>query len=367
MARRGRVFFYLAFIIIILMVGAVVVLRFMGNSNPAAPAPGADTPPPPVETVEVLVITQQVGRGDLIRAEVIQAKTMPREFLIQGQFTGDQQAEVIGRQAFVELKPGHILSSSDLVAANDQLSSVGSVAALAIPKGMVAVSIPISQLSAVSYAPQAGDHVNVIVTLEFVDLDTDFQSRLPNFVGKLYPPNQPPDLVTPISEYAEPAIAGRAEVNPVTGNTLYIQPGGTPRGRMASQTLLQDAVVLRMGNFDLPTAATTPADQGNAPIEGEPPVAEPGGDANAAQEETGFPDVVTLVVSPQDAVTLNYLVNAKALLTMALRSAGDNQRIQTEAVTLQFLLDQYRIPVPVKLPYGMEPIAEPRPTPVPVQ
>jgi hypothetical protein len=42
-------------------------------------------------------------------------------------------------------------------------------------------------------------------------------------------------------------------------------------------------------------------------------------------------------------------------LTLALRPPGDEAVIPTDAVTLQYLLDVYRIPVPVKLPYGFEP------------
>jgi pilus assembly protein CpaB len=38
-----------------------------------------------------------------------------------------------------------------------------------------------------------------------------------------------------------------------------------------------------------------------------------------------------------------------------MRSAGDAQRFSTEPVTLQFILDQYNIPNPAKLPYGLEP------------
>jgi pilus assembly protein CpaB len=71
------------------------------------------------------------------------------------------------------------------------------------------------------------------------------------------------------------------------------------------------------------------------------------------------PDVITLIVTPQDAVTLNYLLAlapyGSAQLTLALRSAGDDTLIQTEAATLDFLLKQYNIPIPVKLPYGIEP------------
>jgi pilus assembly protein CpaB len=65
--------------------------------------------------------------------------------------------------------------------------------------------------------------------------------------------------------------------------------------------------------------------------------------------------VVTLVVTPQDAVTINYLLNNKVSLTLALRGSGDDQRIQTEAVTLQYTLDTYNIPVPAKQSYAIEP------------
>ncbi len=42
-------------------------------------------------------------------------------------------------------------------------------------------------------------------------------------------------------------------------------------------------------------------------------------------------------------------------MNLVLRSAGDNEIRNTEAVTLQFIMDQYQIPNPAKLPYGMQP------------
>ncbi|MRR30377.1 hypothetical protein EG834_08650 [bacterium] len=52
---------------------------------------------------------------------------------------------------------------------------------------------------------------------------------------------------------------------------------------------------------------------------------------------------------------MNYLIEADIKMTVALRSAGDSQTITTDAVTLQFVLDQKNIPLPVKLPYGVLP------------
>jgi Flp pilus assembly protein CpaB len=65
--------------------------------------------------------------------------------------------------------------------------------------------------------------------------------------------------------------------------------------------------------------------------------------------------VITLIVSPQDAVALTQLLYSGAQLTLALRSAGDDTRVQTESVTLQYLLEQYNITIPAKLPTGIEP------------
>jgi pilus assembly protein CpaB len=112
-------------------------------------------------------------------------------------------------------------------------------------------------------------------------------------------------------------------------------------------------MVLGIGQFRLdgnpsgtsPTPATTPQ-AGAAPAGTPAPTAVP----------PPPPDQITLVVTPQDAVTLNYIMlNKGAKINLALRSAGDTKTDKTEAVTLQFLMDQYNIPFPSKLPYGLEP------------
>jgi pilus assembly protein CpaB len=120
---------------------------------------------------------------------------------------------------------------------------------------------------------------------------------------------------------------------------------------MVSQTVLQDAIVLHVGNFSTSAASTagTPGAQPTAT-----PTPAPNGQASQAPKEV-LPDIITLMVPPQDAVTLNYLVYAGAKLTLALRSAGDDSRVQTDAVTLQYLMDKYAIPEPAKQPYGLSP------------
>ena len=49
------------------------------------------------------------------------------------------------------------------------------------------------------------------------------------------------------------------------------------------------------------------------------------------------------------------MVYSHAKITMTLRNVLDDSRVATEAATLQFLLSQYNIPVPAKLPYAVQP------------
>lgn len=343
--RRGRIFFYLAFILLLGLVAVVVVWqRLLPGSNPTVPASGEEIAPPPaaVNTVDVVVISQPVARGATLGEDMLTVVPTQENLFMPGMFSS--LGEVVGRQVKYDVQPNTPLLNSMLIEPGQQLSQDGSVAAINIPRGMVAISIPIDKLSSVSYAPRPGDHVNVIVTVSFVDLDPDFQSILPNNTGVVVAPGPggeagPTNLTASVG-----GPQGRAEIDPVLGQTIYVIPSERQRQRTASQTLLQDAVVLQMGDFPLPgqeVVAQPETEAEEAPAEGEPP-------------PVIVPERVTLIVSPQDAVTLNYLMATRATLSLALRSSGDDSRVQTEAVTLQFLLDQYRIPIPVKLPYGFE-------------
>jgi pilus assembly protein CpaB len=105
--------------------------------------------------------------------------------------------------------------------------------------------------------------------------------------------------------------------------------------------ILQDVRVLKLGTY-----------KASAPVDPNQPTPVP----DQAQQQA--PDIVTLVVSPQDAITLTYMIYANIPLNLTLRRGGDDSRQQTEAATLQFLLSQYNIPVPVKLAYGISPKVE---------
>ena len=374
--RKGRIFFIIALILILgLAAVAIVYFRILqpSTSEPVAEAVTAQA----VEVVEVVVVTQHTPRGYLLNETVLGVIEIPRDMLIEGYFT--DLTQVVGRQARVDLDANMLLTSSMVVDSPDQLSTTGSLAALSIPRGMVAISIPINRLSSVSYAPQPGDHVNVIATLLMVDLDTDYQSEMPNRNAAVLGAgpgvvigaesadevsvnaNTDMSKVTAQSVGAGPtSVIGRTEIDPLLEQTWYAVPSEAQRPRLVSQTLLQDAIVLGVGDFPL----TDQVEQAPAqtpelpPVEGETDSVEYTSEypeAELAKLEPKLPDLITLIVNPQDAVTLNYLVYAGSQLTLALRPSGDDSRVQTEATTMDFLLKQYNIPVPVKLPFGLEP------------
>jgi len=376
--RKGRVFFIIA-LILVLGLAAVALFYFRGLPSSTGESATETVEAPVVDMVEVIVITQQTPRGYLLNETVLGTIEIPREMLIEGYFT--DMAAVVGRQARVDLDSNMLLTSSMVVDSPDQLSATGSLAALSIPRGMVAISIPINRLTSVSYAPQPGDHVNVIATLLILDLDTDFQSATPNrnaavlgagpgvVVGAETETDISVDANTDLSKVTAQTIGagptsviGRTAIDPLLEQTLYVVPSESQRPRLVSQTLLQDAIVLGVGDFPLTDETQeepTPTPE-LPPVEGDPestvdysseyPV-----EAELVKAEPKLPDLITLIVNPQDAVTLNYLVYAGAQLTLALRPSGDDTRVQTEATTFDFLLTQYNIPVPVRLPYGMEP------------
>lgn len=366
--RRGRIFILLAFVLI-LGVAAVALLgsRLLGSKSdtPKAEQP-SNTP-----LVRVAVVTQFTAKGTILNDAIVNFIPWQADAVAIGMFPEDKISQVMGRQAKFDLQAGTPVLESMLVGAGEQVQMGGSTWALSIPTGMVAVSIPIDRLSSVSYGIRPGDHVNVISTLLFVDLDTDFQTRTPNYTGVVISsgppdpetkendpstaavssllPQLPPDSETGelvVPETSVPGIYGKVEIDPVLGQPILLSPSESQRPRMASQMLLQDAIVLQMGDFAADNALENVAagSDGDQNQEGD-------GEEKAVKK----PTVATLIVRPQDAVTLNYLVYSGAQLTLAMRGPNDTSRTAINPVTLQYLLDQYAIPVPLRLPYGVEP------------
>lgn len=334
--RRGRI---LIFLILILIVGLIVAFVAIRALLPALQAQNA-RPTAPV-AVQVFVAGQNIAQGGTIAEDQLTTITVPSDKVSAVEFTVDEKAQLVGKVAKFPLEQGVVITSAMITDSSQSVAIAGPQWAALIPPGMTAVSIPTSRLSLASYGIADGAHINLNACFLFVDVDPSFQTVTPNLTAVLtatgFPKDTLPILTLSVSGAQGPQ--GRLELDPSLQQPFYYIPSEKQRPRVVCQTILQNVVVMKRGNFSL--SPTTPA---AAQQQQQPPAT-----AEAA------PDVVTLIVSPQDAVTLSYMVYTNAQIMMTLRNPSDQSRLATEAATLQFLLSQYNIPIPAKLPYAQEP------------
>ena len=103
------------------------------------------------ETVDIVVLTQPVARGDVISDDMLEMIPYPKEDMREGLFVTNRQ-DVAGKFAKTDLVNGMPLTINSLTEI-----PLGSYASAQIPAGMVAISMPISKLTSVSYGLQPGD------------------------------------------------------------------------------------------------------------------------------------------------------------------------------------------------------------------
>jgi len=340
--RRGRIFIFLALILIIgLAVVAFVFRQFLpaplGGQTAEVPSDGTQ----PGVTVEVYVAGQYIPQGGDITDDVITPTRIPIENEMDVMFNVGEKERLLELTARYPIEQGVFITEAMV---GEGKSGPEWASEKNIPNGQVAIAIPTSRLESAAFGVQEGAHVDISACLFFLDVDPSFQTKLPNNVDVLTgPANVTPEeqagLTLGVSGSAQ---QGRTEVESAFQQGIYVVPSEAQRPRLVCQNIVQNALVLKLGSFPLP----------GTPAIAEQPGVEEAGVASQAQE---IPDIVTLVVLPQESVPLSYLVYSGAKITLSLRNNLDGSRTATEAATLQFLLSQYNIPVPAKLPYAMDP------------
>ena len=332
--RRGRILIFVVLIVVIGLVVAVVALRsfVLQPAQPATPA-----------NVDVYVAGQNIPQGGKITESVLATKTLPQNLVTADMYTTSQKSDLLNNKiASIPLSQGTFITKGAIIDASQAVAIPGPAWASVIPPGMVAASIPTTRFSLASYGVADGAHVNINACFQFVDIDSGFQSKLPNYTALLTGAGTPsagglPTLSLGVASVGPPSAQGRLELEPSLQQPYYVVPSEAQRGRTVCQTILQDVVVMKVGNFPLVSSSQTTGQQQQQPA------------AAVA------PDLITLIVSPQDADMLDYMVYTSAQITLALRNPNDQSRQATNAITLQFALSQYNIPVPAKLPYGTQP------------
>ncbi len=343
--RTGRIIIYILIILIALAFLAYLLLSRNANGGFGQAEPTAT---PSYELVQIVVASQSIPRGQVISADVLSTIQYPKKDLVAGTFFTNT-SDAIGARAKYNIDPGVPLTTSMVLHEGS-----GSLAANDIPAGMTAYSLATSPETAVAYAPQSGDHVMVMACLLLLDVDTSYQTRLANFTagvlragyGTVENGIHEAMKVVPYDPALLQNSRGRFELDSTTNEPIYVVPSENQRPRLVCQTVLQDVTVLKVGMFPLESEVAAVTENAEVPVV-----------ATETPAETGpsYPGSVTLIVSPQDNLILNYLSLAGAKLSLALRSAVDTSVYTTDPVTLQYIMDTKNIPAPAKLPYGTEP------------
>ncbi|MBE0691045.1 MAG: Flp pilus assembly protein CpaB [Anaerolineae bacterium] len=357
---RLRTILIILIVLIAIVAAVVFLLPNLTGGGQVATTPDADgTPAPivnvaqtlptptPLQLTEIVIAVQELPRGIPIPPNAVALRPWPLESAPINGITNLE--DVVGKIARTDIFREEPILSNMVVDDLTSLARVGSDAAAILPSGLVAISVPMDRLTSVAYGIQDGDRVDVIMSMLFVDVDEEFQTILPNRVTLVSqdPETQEIQLTT--------AIEGR--LDPLGFGNAVVGPSERQRPRLVTQRTIQDALVVHVGEFppdgrfigvpSTPTPAPDGEGQGDAAAQG---------NATAMPTPTfARPNIVTLGVTPQDAVVLTYTIEARLPLTFVLRSARDTSRVATDPVTLDYIMTEFNIQLPGRRPYSIEP------------
>lgn len=396
--QRGRFLILIGILLAVMAVGLMLVINRQDEEEPAEPR-GTETvelvptlvPPTPIPTDRVVVALQRIPRGTLLVTDTIglnqwvSLESWPQGWVTQNALTSFDQ--VTGRIARSDISRGTVLTADMLTDQAGDLAATGSDAALLIPPDRVAVAIPVDHISSVGWSLRRGDHVDILVSFLMIDLDEEFQTELPNQASSLVTVEAGGTVQegTTILQ----GTYGRIEQDPF-GQPINVIPSEPhQRPRLVSQVTVRDAEVLNVGPWgelfgaSAPTSVTfsTPAAEGEEETTESPPAEGEGETDTTPQQveillEEGqelteeevlreYLNVATsqpllLIVTPQDALVLKWAGEQGAALHVVLRSFEDAgvPLPDTEAVTMQYMVDRFNIALPPALAYGTEPAVQ---------
>jgi Flp pilus assembly protein CpaB len=290
--RRGRILILLG---LILAIGTAAAVYVVVNSME------------PSQTSEIVLEDVVVALQPIAEEEPIEGRiglvAMPKDYVPEGAYrslegTGDLLAAGPIPQG-AAIHPSMLISQVELA----QQGELGKL----VEPGLVAVAFPVNELSSVSYGIRPGDHIDVLMTFFFTDIDQETQ-------------------------IAEPLCA------PFCPDGVTQAALGAQLPRPAAQLTLQDIQVLGVGRW---AQALTPEQEQAQAESGEPVAVE-------------LPQYITVMVTPQDALVLKLARELEAKIELAVRSEDDAQQFTTQQVTLDYILARFGVSLPTKQPFTLE-------------
>ena len=268
---------------IIMMVGiALALVAGLGVFAMARQAKADRTAQVP--QVLVVMASRDIPDGTAVTADSLTMQAFPSDFVPHGAIAAPDDA--IGKYTTTQITKGQIVLSNQL----STTLRAGNLS-LSVPAGMEAVALPMTDLMSSNGAIKAGDHVDILLTIDLVEIKLDTAGGTPTTPG-----------------------AGGNVKNPVT------------------QTTLQNVEVLAVGE-----AANDSSGSGSS--------ATTAGSSNSTAK-----GAVIVSVSPQDALVLKYAKDSGGVVDLALRAPGDSQPVKTDPVTIDRLFGRFNFQRPGPLP-----------------
>jgi pilus assembly protein CpaB len=361
---RGRLLILIGLIVLIAVIAVVLlgtgILNQPGPATNTTPGPSqgetqvpSGPTPTPIPLVRIVQALQNLPRGYRFPSsieelsDIVGYTTWPEEAVPFNALREDQGGleAVLGKVARTDIFREQPVLSTLLVEDLTQIANVGSDVGAVLPSDRVAVAIPIDKYTSVAYGIQEGDHVDVIISMLFVDVDEVFQSIIPN---KLTLFTTVEGTLTLLE-----TIEGRPDQSSL--GPVIVGPSERQRPRLVTQRTIQDAIVMRVGEFPedgryigVLATPTTVATAEAAPEAGS-------GTPPPQPTAVPRPNIATLAVSPQYAVVLAWAIEARLPITLVIRSATDTSRVTTQAVTMDYIMSEFRIDLPARRDFSIEP------------
>ncbi len=334
------------------------------QDEPGAPPP---TPTPQRQFEDVVVAIVDLPVGERIRPDLIEVVQRPAEnvavlagvtFSDKDEVLGELVRTTVGRGQEI-LRPMIALSPSDITAMGSDLS-------LYIDQGEVAVAFPIDKFTGAAYAMRPGDLVDALMTLQVVDVDEEFQTKLPNIEQRV---NESALLGGQAFLFPR-TQQGRLELIPNLNSVALIGPGGGKEAipRRVTQLTLQQMEVLWVGIWRDPAEKMEQEFSADAITDLERDAAQAilaqgsyPPDVRVRYERN--PDAVILSMTAQNALALKWALEAGIHIDLVLRAQGDVTQFVTTSVTLPQLFEQGVLTAPATSDVSLEPRVEEVPVP----
>jgi pilus assembly protein CpaB len=295
--RRGRILILIGLILAIGTAAAVyVVVQGFDQAQTTE-----------VEFEQVVVATQPIAEEEPI-AGLVGLADMPKDYVPQGALRSLEGTEDLLAAGPI---PQNAVIHPSMLISRAELAQEGALGKLVEP-GLLAVSFPINEMSSVSYGIRPGDHIDVLMTFSFMDIDQETQ------------------VTEPICAPFCPSPEGQTQASL-----------GAQIPRAAAQLTLQNIQILGVGRW---AQEMTPEQEEAQAQSGE-----------AVQVE--LPQYITLMVTPQDALTLKLARELGAKIELAVRSEEDMQTFTTQQVTLDYIMARFGVTLPARQPYTLESLA----------